>query len=34
MEVLFVGLINGGWKRGKSGENVVIYGESLLGRWC
>ena len=33
-EVLLVLLIDSGWKRGEGGENVVIYGKSLLGRWC
>lgn len=33
-EVLFVLLVDSGWKGGEGGENVVAYGESLLGRWC
>lgn len=34
MEVLFVLLIDGSWKRGEGGEDMVAYGKSLLGRWC
>lgn len=33
-KVLFVLLIDDGWKRSKGGENMVAYGESSLGRWC
>jgi len=31
--VLFILLIDGGWKRDEAGEDVVRYGDSLLGRW-